>query len=205
MERLTPSRPRGRPRQFDLGQALDRAVAVFWQKGYEGASLDDLTAALGLSRPSVYAAFGNKRALFLASLDRYGATLGRRPLDAMLQEPDAVEGLRAFLRATIDLAVHGEPPKGCLIACVAAEVAPCDPEARARVSHAIAETEWALSAYLRDRKATDPDEAQALAHVLTALMHSLAIRARAGTPREELERSAEAAVGLLTRRAARAT
>jgi AcrR family transcriptional regulator len=175
-------------------------MEVFWQKGYEGASLDDLTAAMGLNRPSVYAAFGDKRALFLAALDRYVATVGRMPLEAMGKERDAVRGLRAFLSATIDLAVRGATPKGCLIACVASEVAACDPAARDRVSRAISGTQHALSAYLRERLTIDDQEAEALAVLLTALMHSLAIRARAGTSRDKLEQAAEATVNLLARR-----
>ena len=63
--------PIGRPRAFDVDEALDRALEVFWRKGYEGASLPDLTEAMGINRPSLYAAFGNKEALFRKAIDRY--------------------------------------------------------------------------------------------------------------------------------------
>src|SRR6185503_15427259 len=63
--------PAGRPREFDLDEALDRALEVFWRKGYEGASLPDLTKAMKINRPSLYAAFGNKEALFRKAIDRY--------------------------------------------------------------------------------------------------------------------------------------
>lgn len=171
-------------------------MEVFWERGYAGASLDELTAAMGLNRPSVYAAFGDKHALFLAALDRYGATLGRQPLDAMLREPDPAEGMRAFLSAAIDLALRGPVPRGCLIACVASEAAACDPDARQRVRRAISDTEGAIAAYLSERQAADAPQAAAMAHVLASIMQGLAIRARAGVPREDLEQAATAALGL---------
>jgi AcrR family transcriptional regulator len=70
----------GRPRSFHIDRALDRALVVFWRKGYEGASLSDLTKALGVNRPSLYAAFGDKEALFRKALDRYlkGPAVSRR-------------------------------------------------------------------------------------------------------------------------------
>jgi AcrR family transcriptional regulator len=71
MKAKSPSKPAGRPRSFDTGNALDRAVDVFWRKGYEGASLSDLTRAMGINRPSLYAAFGDKEQLFRKVLDRY--------------------------------------------------------------------------------------------------------------------------------------
>jgi AcrR family transcriptional regulator len=198
MQSTQAPRPRGRPRQFNPDEVLDRAVEVFWERGYAGASLDDLTGAMGLNRPSVYAAFGGKQALFLAALDRYGATLGRQPLDAMLREPDPVEGMRAFLVAVIELAMRGPVPRGCLIACVASEAATCDPDARERVRQAIADTEGAIAAYLEARQAAGT-EVTALAHVLASVMQGLAIRARAGVPRNELERVAAATLALLAR------
>lgn len=175
-------------------------MEVFWERGYAGASLDDLTAAMGLNRPSVYAAFGDKHALFLAALDRYGATLGRRPLEAMLREPDPADGMRAFLGAAVDLALQGLVPKGCLIACVASEAAACDADVRQRVRQAIADMEGAVADYLAERQATDGPSAVATAHVLTFVMQGLAIRARAGVPRKELERAVTACLELLARR-----
>ena len=98
------SRPRGRPRGFDPDAVLDRVIPVFWARGYEGASMEDLTAAAGLARPSLYAAFGDKRGLFLAALDRYAATLGRGPVDALAGAEAPDSGIRAFLDAPVDLA-----------------------------------------------------------------------------------------------------
>lgn len=199
MQSTQTPRPRGRPRQFDPGEALDRAVDVFWERGYAGASLDDLTAAMGLNRPSVYAAFGDKHALFLAALDRYGATLGRQPLDAMLREPDPADGMRAFLGAAVDLALRGPVPRGCLIACVASEVAACDPEARQRVRQAISDMEGAVADYLSERRPANRPDGASMAHMLVSVMQGLAIRARAGVPRDELQRAVTASLELLAR------
>src|SRR5438445_3107154 len=79
---------RGRPREFDVEKALERAMNVFWRKGYEGASLPDLTRAMGINRPSLYAAFGNKESLFRKALDRYAEGPGSYVRDA-LEEPTA--------------------------------------------------------------------------------------------------------------------
>ena len=84
----SPAVPRGRPRAFDAEAALDRALQVFWRQGYEGTSLSDLTKATGLNRPSLYAAFGNKEALFRKALDRYAEQAGRFLRDAV-NEPTA--------------------------------------------------------------------------------------------------------------------
>src|SRR5690348_4805353 len=93
---------RGRPRSFDVDHALDRALKVFWRKGYEGASLPDLTKAMGINRPSLYAAFGNKEALFRKAIDRYieGPACGFR---AALEEPTARKVVERLLYGNIDL------------------------------------------------------------------------------------------------------
>src|SRR5215217_5127451 len=94
--------PRGRPRAFDADKALDRAMTVFWRKGYEGASLPDLTKAMGINRPSLYAAFGNKEALFRKVLDRYAAGPAAYVREA-LNAPTAREAAERLLRGAIDL------------------------------------------------------------------------------------------------------
>lgn len=103
----------GRPRAFDADEALDRAVAVFWEQGYEGASLTDLTAAMGISRTSMYAAFGNKEELFARALQRYTegpASYGRRAL----LEPTARQVAAAVLEGSIRATTRAGSPSGCL-------------------------------------------------------------------------------------------
>jgi len=106
---------RGRPRQFDVDDALDRALELFWRGGYSGASVNEIAAAMGVSKPSLYAAFGDKEALYLRALARYGAlqwTAHSHILDA---EPDARTAVERFLLTMVD--AHADParPGGCMV------------------------------------------------------------------------------------------
>ncbi|WP_306209103.1 TetR/AcrR family transcriptional regulator [Actinoplanes sp. RD1] len=106
--------PRGRQREFDADQALDRAVDVFWRQGYDGTSITDLTASLGISAPSLYAAFGNKRQLFDKVMDRYMATrLVRRAQALSLDDP--VEAARRYLQGVVRDGTMPDHPQGCLM------------------------------------------------------------------------------------------
>lgn len=109
----TRSTPIGRPREFDLDEALERALRVFWKRGYEGSSLTDLTRAMGITKPSMYAAFGNKEQLFRKALERYAegpASYASRSL----KEPTAREVAEAFLRSAVRTTTLPERPQGCL-------------------------------------------------------------------------------------------
>src|SRR5215467_4035068 len=102
--------PKGRPREFDTEKALDRALKVFWRKGYEGASLLDLTEAMGINRPSLYAAFGNKEALFRKVLKRYVEGPAAYVLEA-LKEPTARAVAERLLSGSIDLLADRRNPR----------------------------------------------------------------------------------------------
>jgi AcrR family transcriptional regulator len=110
---MTQTRERGRPRGFDADAALDRAVEVFWRNGYEGASLGDLTDAMGINRPSLYAAYGNKQELFRRALERY-AEEDMAYARAALEEPTAYRVIETFLRANADAITRPGRPPGCL-------------------------------------------------------------------------------------------
>ena len=99
----------GRPRTFDTEKALDRALKIFWRKGYEGTSLPDLTKAMGISRPSLYAAFGNKEALFRRAIDRYIEGPACHVKEA-LAEPTARRVVEKLWRGTIDLVTDAAQP-----------------------------------------------------------------------------------------------
>ncbi len=103
----------GRPREFDMDQAIERALELFWRRGYEGTSMSDLTEALGITRASLYAAFGNKEGLFQRVMDRYEARSGAYRADAE-RAPTSLETVRLLLTGPVDL--HGDKrnPPGCL-------------------------------------------------------------------------------------------
>jgi AcrR family transcriptional regulator len=104
---------RGRPREFDADQALDRALEVFWRKGYEGASISELTDAMGINRPSLYAAFGNKEELFRKALDRYAQGPAAYTYEA-LTEPTARAVVERLLREAAEALTDPHNPHGCL-------------------------------------------------------------------------------------------
>src|SRR6202050_2744707 len=103
----------GRPREFDTDAALEKAMRLFWAKGYEGTSVGNLTETLGISRPSLYAAFGDKQSLFRAALERYAAGPARY-VAAALGQPTAREVAQLLLRGAADLQASSRNPRGCL-------------------------------------------------------------------------------------------
>src|SRR5437763_2169446 len=106
--------PSGRTRQFDVDEALDRALEVFWARGYEGASLPDLERAMGINRPSLYAAFGNKAALFRKAMDRYQEGPARFVREA-LEEPTARRMAERLIRGGVALVSNPKQPRGCFV------------------------------------------------------------------------------------------
>ena len=194
------SRPGGRPRKFDPNVALDRAVEVFWAKGYAAASLDDLTLATGINRPSLYAAFGDKERLFLRALERYGAGIGAEPLAAFREAPTVRGATRAFLTASVANNTRPGGPSGCLLACSAAGCAETLPAARAFLAAALEAIEQTIAARF---EAAAGDELPAdfpcreRARLLVDLMQGLALRARSGEAREQLLLDAAAHAGVV--------
>ena len=190
-------RPAGRPRSFDVDQALDRALQVFWRKGYEGASLSDLTSAMGINRPSLYAAFGDKETLFRKALDRYAegpASYVREALD----QPTARAVAEKLLRASADLLSNPRNPPGCLN--VQGALA-CGSDAEG-VRRDLASRRAAGEALIRQRlqraKAEGDLPSQAspadLARYLATIMHGMSVQAAGGATRAELRRIVETAL-----------
>ncbi len=115
METRKSHRGQGRPRAFDSDEALEQALQAFWRKGYLGTSLTDLTEAMGINRPSLYATFGNKEALFRKALDRYGERQTAY-LRSALEEPTARRVIEQMMYGVVDLVTNPGNPSGCLYA-----------------------------------------------------------------------------------------
>ena len=185
------SRRRGRPRAFEPETALIQAMDVFWKDGFAATSLDDVSAATGLNRPSLYGAFGDKRALYLKAYGQY-----RKRMDESFQPLFAARAplrakLRRILVAALDLYLSGEDgPRGCFTVLSAASDAIADPELRSLVAAAIGATDRAFGRLFADARAAGELPASAdprrLARIASATLHTLSIRARARIPRAEI-------------------
>lgn len=182
---------RGRPREFCVDEALAAALGVFWSKGYEGASLTDLTEAMGITRPSLYAAFGNKEALFCKALDLYE----REKLDyvrAAMDAPTAREVAERLLRGGLENQTNSCGPRGCLR--VISSVA-CGAEAESIRQEVLARGAFAKRALI-DRMERAKAEGELPAEIdiegltgfLLAILQGMAVQAGAGASRADLER-----------------
>jgi TetR/AcrR family transcriptional regulator, transcriptional repressor for nem operon len=135
MSRQTPAPlPRGRPRSFDTEAAVERAMGVFWSRGYHATALPDLLRATKLSRGSLYAAFGDKHSLFLRALDRYIADALTRMDIELAPRREPVDGLRAYLAGYVDRASGANGRRGCLLVATAMELAGRDAEVGRRIA-----------------------------------------------------------------------
>ena len=181
----------GRPRAFDADRALDRALAIFWRNGYEGASLPALTKAMGINRPSLYAAFGNKEALFRKALERYERGPASYAHKA-LKKPTAREVVEALLEGVVALLTKPQNPGGCLM--VQGALA-CSEDAN-RVRQELASLRAAGVAAIRRRFQRAIDEgdlpsnvdASGLARFVATVTHGMAVQAASGASRKELLR-----------------
>jgi AcrR family transcriptional regulator len=187
---------RGRPREFDIERALERAMELFWRQGYEGTSIADLTRELGLTRPSLYAAFESKEALFLRSLDRYEARAGYR--QAALTASTTNAYARALLEGAADLHGDSRNPPGCLGVQSALACAPESDAIRQELIRRRKIGEGIIRDRLRRGKTEgdlppDADPAN-LARYLSIMIYGITIQAAGGATRKELRSAAEIAL-----------
>ncbi|MFD1033470.1 TetR/AcrR family transcriptional regulator [Sphingomonas hankookensis] len=191
METTATVAPKGRPREFCTDRALAAALGVFWSKGYEGASMADLTEAMGITKPSLYAAFGNKEALFHKALDLYEAEKLEYTRDA-LNQPTARAVAEHFMRGAIDAQMSSCDPKGCLgvismTACGAEAVSIKADVVQRRASSQAALVERFEQAK-RDGDLPDHVDIPGLTGYLYAILQGMAVQAGSGATRADLER-----------------
>ena len=195
------SRNPGRPREFDTDTAIDNAVLVFRERGYQSTSIGDLCEATGLTAGSIYKAFGDKRALFLAALDRYvelrNAELNKR-LDA---QANGREKIRAVLRFYAEASCGEEGQRGCLVLSSAVALATFDEEMAARVEEVMQRNEDMLRRLVRQGQkdgSISPDlREQATARTLLALLQGFRVIGKTGRTRNEMLAAADEALHLL--------
>jgi AcrR family transcriptional regulator len=193
---------RGRPRAYDPDAALTRAIGSFWKAGYSGTSLDDLSAATGMNRPSLYGAFGDKRDLYLKSLAHYWE-LSRVAMDeALAHEVPLRVALQRLYDKALSIYFSGKDgPRGCFAIGTATTEAVQEPAIRASLAQGFRMIDEAFEARIRFAqeqgelsRGTDP---AALAMLASATLHTLAIRSRAGTPRKVLQGIVDVTLGVI--------
>ena len=189
---------KGRPRAFEKCTALDDAMEVFWRQGYEGASIADLTAAMGISAPSLYAAFGNKEGLFRAVLERYDeeqAGIRQRMMDA----PTAREAVEMFLTCVAENATKpGEPP-GCLLLQGGLAVSEESADIPQEMARCRASSEMVLRTRIeygaQSGELADGADPAALARYVMAVSNGMCVQAASGATRAQLLETAKLSLG----------
>ncbi|MFF1878948.1 TetR/AcrR family transcriptional regulator [Leifsonia sp. NPDC058230] len=188
---------RGRPRTFELEDALDNAITVFWRQGYEGTSLDDLTEAMGINRPSLYAAFGNKEETFKRAVERY-ATVDMAYVDDAIAEPTARLVAEHYLRSNVRAITDPERPPGCLSIQGGLSGNPAHQDVVAFLANSRAAGEAKFADRFRSAIAAgdlSADESpEELAKYLSTVTSGMAVQATGGSSRAELERVADRAL-----------
>jgi AcrR family transcriptional regulator len=183
-------RPRGRPREFDRAVALQRAMEVFWSKGYEGAQLVDLTAAMGINPPSFYSAFRSKKAAFREVVSLYQATVAAGPVRALEEEVTAYAGIQLNLMRSVDVALSAPGKNGCMLILGAVDRVPRNAAARTLLQNVRAQTTRLIRQRL-DRGIREGDlspncDVASLANFYSATIQGLSLQARDGACREDL-------------------
>ena len=192
-------KPRGRPRNFDESHALEKATQVFWSKGYDGVTIDDLVEGMGVGRPSLYAVFGDKRAIFLRVLKAYAENKGARAAKALLSPQGLRDSIVAFLRYAVESATEKGSAPGCLLLCIAPLV--IDDEVRKFLQKAATGGVVLVEGRFRDAITAGeiPSDFPVAVRAIqvTDFARSLTMRAHIGMPRKTLLKEAEEAADLL--------
>lgn len=193
---MKSSKSPGRPRAFDPDEALDKAMRLFWAKGYEGTSLSDLTEALGINRPSLYAAFGNKEELFRKACERYAACASSMSVCSLEGRP-VQEAVAAFLYGTAEGAPNEEHP-GCMLVTAALATSEESESVRQEMCQARNQVQNAwqerFERAVRAGELPEGSDPATLARYLMTVSNGMSVQARSGATREELRQVATLAL-----------
>ena len=198
----TPVKRRGRPRAYDPEVALAKATETFWAQGFAGASLDDLSAATGMNRPSLYGAFGDKQTLFKTALDAYMDRSRAAMIEAFRGGGTLREVLTRIYHTALGFYMSDDMGgRGCFLASAGLGQAVVDSEVRQTVADGLHELDRGVEGLMQRRQAkgelpstVDPI---ALGRVASMMMNALSVRARAGETREQLEATISVMVNLI--------
>jgi AcrR family transcriptional regulator len=198
VQKKLPSR-RGRPKAYDPDLAMQQAMDAFWKLGYSGTSLDQLSDATDMNRPSLYAAFGDKHSLYLQTLELYLQQASVGTAAALQFDIPIQQALRKFYAAAVSLYLpHNEAARGCYMITTAVTEASRDAKVRAQLQAIVRMLDDALctriSAAIEAGEIATSADPQALALMASAFLHTLAIRSRAGEPRARLESIIDTAI-----------
>lgn len=201
-ERRGEPKRRGRPRAYEPEIALGKALDLFRKQGFAATSLDDLSEATGMNRPSLYGAFGDKRELYIKSYQRYREDARASMVEIFRQEMPVRQRLERIFASALNIYLSGETgPRGCFTVVTAASEAVGDPEIRAMVIDGLTELDKAFTNCFRRAKEKGelPESADpaALAQLASATVHSIAIRSRARVSRKDLEAIVKGAIDLM--------
>jgi AcrR family transcriptional regulator len=189
------AKARGRPRGYDPAAALDSAAELFWTQGFSGTSLDQLGEAMGMGRPSIYHAFGDKESLFLRVLERFRDTTGSTPLEAMEAADSVSDGFAAFFKEIVAYTTADRTHPGCLLGSVApaTDLPSVQLFLRANLKETERQVARRLSAAVRAGQLPGDYAVSEGARRAVNAMLSLGVRARLGTSRAELLKDAATA------------
>ena len=193
-------RPRGRPKGFIPDEALDRAVEMFWEHGYEGVDVDRIARAVNVTKPALYRAFGDKSTLLLRAVERYALTYGASMMVAFQTEPDIHKAVTAFCEATVNTA-SDEARGGCMMAAAALGQSERVMEIRSFVAEGLTATAGIFAKrFEKEMKAghlTRTPSAKVRSRAIVDLMQGLQLRAKVGIAREQLLQDARSYIPLI--------
>lgn len=195
---------RGRPRTFDEDAVLEAALAAFWRHGYESTSLSELTEVTGLTKPSLYAAFGNKEQLFLTALKRYREQQLQKHADALWAEDNLVDAMRFFLRSVAEMLTADSHPRGCMVVntATACDLGQLPPSIDKAIRQTVEDSSFSLISQrlqiaLKQKNLPADVDIEQLVDYFTTFMCGMAVMAKVGVTSGRLEQVIEQALTIL--------